>query len=376
MGVLARAVRHGPSRRLATVLVPLALACGVDDSVIFQPDPGAPVEVRAGIFRLTYHLEPDVFPVWIDSVTISYRGRSLPPYDTGFVLLQRSIHGGPATERDATFRPQAAGLSLVPVAVPLTAGVTHLVYWVAAKNGVALCSIPCPSAAAEAIVVLSPDGSDSLAQLEGWSVLFGRITGPGTNTVGLRLVPEDLDARDRWMNPFGPAYGGESTPFFVSTGTAVHRASGSPASPTLDSVTAGSYPALSFDGSLLAFTRTTVTDSTTGTCTVVFGLDACVQTTVTVAEGAREIWVRDLATGAERSLGAGWAAAFDAAGTRVVVVTAGGLDWVDVASGVRTAIPNTAGAHSPAVSPDGRWLAFVAEWEGQPDVYFASIGMP
>lgn len=376
MDVLGGA-RRRRSIALATALVTVWVsACEVDDPVIYQAEPSTPGEVRPGIFRLTYHLEPDVFPTWIDSVTVSYRGMSLPPYDTGFVLLQRSVLGGPATEREATFRPQAPGLSLVPVSVPVSGGETHLVYWSAAKNDVALCSIPCPPAAAQAVQVLDPATGDTITKLGGWVVPFGRITGSGSGQVRLRLVPEDLDARDRWMNPFGPAYGDASTPFYVSSGTAIFRASGSSTSPALDSVTPGSYPALSPDGSLLAFTRTTLADSTTATCTVSFGLGSCTQTTVTISEGARELWVRDLATGVERSLGAGSSPTFAATGGRVVVATAAGLDWVDVASGARTGIPNTAGAHSPVMSPDGKRLAFVAQWEGQPDVYVLAISTP
>jgi len=359
------------TRTLVAVLVSLvALTCGVDDPVIFPAEPSTPVEVRPGIFRLTYHLEADVFPTWTDSVTVSYRSKALPPYDTGFVLLQRSVHGGPATEREVVFRRQALVLSLVPVSAPGRGGEMHLVYWMQAKNDAALCALPCPPAAAQGVRVLDPATSDTITELEGWTVPFGRITGSGSPQVGLRLVPEDLDARDGWMNPFGPAYGEATTPFYLSSGTAIFRASESGTTPMLDSVTTGSYPALSPDGSLLAFTRTILVDSTTAICTVDFGLGPCIQATVTITEGGREVWVRDLTTGAERSLGAGWAPTFDAAGTRVAVASAAGLDWIDVSTGVRTGIPNTAGAHSPAVSPDGSRLAFVAEWAGQPDVYF------
>jgi len=243
----------------------------------------------------------------------------------------------------------------------------------------ACCSAPSPPAAAEGLRVLDPADADSLPELMGWTVTFDRISHVegGLNTlVGLRLLPEDIDAHERGMNPFGPSFGAALTPFYVSSGTAVYRASGTPSAPALDSVTMGSYPAVSPDGSLLAFTRTTLADSTTGTCIIVLGLGACIQTTVTISEGAREIWVRDLATGDERLLGAGWSPAFDATGTRIVVATAAGFDWIDVASGARTGIPNTAGAHSPAVSPDGKRLAFVAAWSGQPDVYFMAIGTP
>ena len=370
--------RCGPLLPVAATLALLVPGCEFDEPVIFDPEPSVPQEVaqRPGIFRLTYHLEPDLFPTWIDSVTVSYRGVGLPPYDTGFVLLERSVLGGPATERETTYRPQAAGLSLVPVSVPASGSDSHLVYWSAAKNGVLLCSIPCPPAAAQGVVILDPTTGDTITDLRGWTVPFGRITGSGSGQIRLRLVPEDLDARDRWMNPFGPAYDGASTPFYVSSGTAIVRASGSSTSPALDSVTTGSYPALSPDGSLLAFTRTTLVDSTTATCTVSFGLGSCTQTTVTITDGGREIWVRDLATGVERSLGAGWSPTFDATGGRVVVATAAGLDWIDVASGARSGIPNTGGAHSPVMSPDGKRLAFVAEWEGQPDVYFLVIATP
>jgi hypothetical protein len=367
-------------RGVATALLALlTFDCGVDSPVIFQAEPGAPEEVRPGIFRLTYHLEPDLYPTWIDSVTVSYRGRGLPPYDTGLVLLQRSIRGGPATEREAKYRAQAAELSLVPVSVPAIAGEPYLVYWIAAKNGVALCSVPCPPAAAQGLRVLDPSADDTLVALPGWTLLFDRLShvAVGNNqVVRLRLLPEDLDARDRWMNPFGPAYGLTPVPLYVSSGTVIFSASGSPASPTLDSVTTGSHPAVSRNGSVLAFSRTTIAGSTTGTCSIAFGLGACIQTTVTLLEGGREIWVRDLSTGDERSLGQGWAPAFDVTGTRVAVTTPAGLDWIEVASGARSPIPNTAGAHSPAVSPEGEWLAFVAQWSGQPDVYFMAIPRP
>jgi hypothetical protein len=381
MGLL-KPVRGARRRALGAVfalLVAPEVGCTVDDSVIYDAQPGVPGEVRPGIFRLTYHLEPDLYPTWIDSATVGYQGRGLSPFDTGFVLLQRSIHGGPATERERRFREQAAEFSLVPVAVPVIAGEPYLVYWVAATHGFQLCLRPCPPVASRGVRVLDPWASDSLALLPGWNLLFHRITdslGVPNRHVDVRLLPEDLDALDRWRNPFGPAYGRALTPFYLSSGMTIFRASGTPAAPALDSVTAGSYPALSPDGSLLAFTRTALGDSTTGTCIVVLGAGACIQTTVTVSEGGRVIWVRDLTTGIERSLGPGAGPAFDVTATRIVVAAAGGLDWIDAASGARSGIPNTAGAHSPTVSPDGRHVAFVAEWEGQPDIYFMALSGP
>lgn len=371
---------------LAICSMLLLIGCEVDRGFVVPPDPGAPLEVRPDIFRLTFHRQPDLVPHWLDSVTVGYRSRNFAlfeaPLDTGALLLARSIRGGPSQERGRRLREQGTPLNLLAMSAPVTGSAQFIAFWQRAPNDVAVCRLPCPGVAARGASVVRTDGAatDSLLLLPRWDLQFDRIrdsVGLTDRFVDVRFLPADADALTRGTNPFGPAVSGASPAFVLSDGAAIYRGSGVPGDPMLDSVTAGAYPALSPDGRLLAFTRIALSDSTTETCTVFAGLGSCIQTTTTVLEASREIWLHTLATGDEQMLLAGAEqAAFDADGSRVVVVTAAGLAWVDVASGGTTPIPNTAGAHSPAVSPDGRYVAFVAEWSGQPDVYFARVATP
>lgn len=376
--VVLTTVRGGGAklpRAAAAIVVAAILAarCAIDEPLVL-PELAVPEEVRPGVFRLTYSQEADRHPAWIDATTIGYRASALAPYDSNALVLARSIRGGPAIPLDSTVRADARQLRLDPVGFRLAVegAVRYLVYWQRADNDVELCRLPCPSAAAAGVVVVRIDGAGSagLQDLPRWEVPTGRITSlthQFGRDVTVRRTPADEEAVSG-RNPFGPAVVPSSPAFMVSDGEVIYRMGGA----TRDTFAFGAYPALSPDGSLLAFTRFVVTDTLVDRCEVSAGLGSCVQNTTTYTASGANIWVR-LPDGTQQLVGPGSAPAFAPTGDRVVVVTDAGLSWLTIPEGMETPIPNTAGAHSPAVSPDGRHVAFVAEWEGQSDVYFMAV---
>lgn len=354
----------------------LTLACETTDAIVFPPDPATPLPVagRPGIFRLTFNRHDDLFPVWLDTALVGYRGENLAGVDSGLRLLARSVHGGPSTERERALVAQIRGVPAVPVSTGAAALGTYLWLWSVPPNGVLLCAEPCPGAAAHAITVYRTDDAATvgLFRLPSWTVETGRLDPGGGVRPTLRLLPADFDARDRGTNPFGPAISRTTEDFYLSNGEVVYHAVGDSDAPP-DSVTTGSYPALSPDGSMLAFTRIAVVDSSTSVCSTPGALGSCGQTTVELHEGGREVWLRTLADGTERLVTTGEQPEFHPAGDRLIVVRPDGLLWIDVTTGAETLLPNTAGAHSPRVSPGADYVAFVARWADQADVYFLRI---
>lgn len=360
--------------RCTAGMLAFAAACGVEAPIVVPEDPAAPFEVRPGIFRLTFNRRPDLHPGWLDSVTVAYRTKNLLPYDTTIVLFARSIHGGVAVPVE----PRSV-VEFTAVRQPVSAsgrpdGTRQFGLWVQPILLQDICPPPCPAPPTIHVTAVRVDAASGPGGWQ-WTEEFARIDTPqrgDTIRVLYRIVPPDSEALVLGRNPFGPAWSETSRRLAVSDGESVLVSEGGEADP-LTGVTSGAYPALSAGGRRLAFTRFVVTDSVTTECVVQVVDITCIQNSTSYSVERREIWVRDLATGDEQLVTEGDQAVFDPAGDRLLVARAGGLNWVALGDGAETPIPNTAGAHSPAVSPVGRYVAFVAEWEGQPDVYFMAL---
>lgn len=372
--------RHGPIRTSAwlrsLVVVFSAMGCQSDHPLIVPPDPRLPPQVRPGIFRLTFNRGADLHPGWLDSVTVAYQAENLPGFDPSIILFTRSITGGPSQALEP-----AELFARHDIVEPITAsgegGARYAAVWGHAIPKEHTCPT-CPAAVREVTIVrLDAGGTTPTGQTQ-WIVpaagLVWRVV-PDTMTVDYRLLPAHVDALAGLRNPYGPGTAPGSQAFVASDGETIFHGPGIPSS-LLDSVTAGAYPSLSRDGSRIVFTRFAVSDTGVETCEVLLATDpdfVCRQRTTAFAVRQREIWVRELATGTEIMVAVADHAVFDRASDRILVTMVGGLTWIDLVSGAEAPVPNTAGAHSPAVSPGGRYVAFVAEWDGQPDVYIAEV---
>jgi Tol biopolymer transport system component len=116
--------------------------------------------------------------------------------------------------------------------------------------------------------------------------------------------------------------------------------------PTVPNTEGAIWPAWSPDGEWIAFTRTSVTDSTHASCVYQAPLGYCAFVEYPDGSGLRE-------------LGEGWEPAWSPDGGSLFLRRDDRIWRLDLdGSSSPEAIPDTEGGREPAVSPDGRFLAF------------------
>jgi hypothetical protein len=113
-------------------------------------------------------------------------------------------------------------------------------------------------------------------------------------------------------------------------------------------------------------------DSTIDTTSVGAGFSICVQQTVRITATGWEVELHDLSSGAVTNLGSGLEPRFDPLAARLLV-RRDALYWIPLGGGSSEIIPNTEGAHSPAIAPDGSIVAFSIGGATDADVYVVRI---
>lgn len=360
-----------------------SLACDAPSDIIVEPPQFTPVEVEPGVFRVTFGAGPAVARGFLPDGRLLFRAFDLPPFGRDWVLVSVPPTGGHLREEVALYRT-----ALVDDVGHLAADSTHrlLVLWKAPIPGLDGCpdsSLTDQGTPGPAPHTPSPIGFTVLALPEAdgvpvdaipsRSVSTGLVEGTGTRQQRVRVHPVARDVDRTAVNAFGPVLMSGGTEMVYSDGEQLWRTATSDTSAVPQSLGLGAYPALSPDGRILAYARPSGLDTTVLTYTIPLGFGVCVEEYAAIWESGWEVVTRDLDAGTEQVLAPGLDPAFDPLGGRIVVRT-GQLQWVDLATGVASAIPGTTGGFGPSVSPDGELLAFSRmNGPSNSDVYFVRI---
>jgi hypothetical protein len=366
-----------PSITVRTAIFPVAIVCAVTfcgspSDVIYVPGPSPPVEGANGLFRVTFGTGPAVESGFTSDGRLLIRTRDVAPFGMGWLILSVSPEEGRSREEAALYRQ-----ALVDEMGSLrTLGQRRvLATWKQPVQGTDGCLPPAPVVAPLVGVTffdLPADDATVVDRLPSRFANYGIVTGAASLQQRARVTPALQEIRANDGNPFGPALVPGGNDVIYSDGERIWRASMEDVSQPADLIGVGAYPAVSDDGTLLAYARPADVDSTVTLYVVPSLLAVCYQEQVEITAGRWEIVVRDLASGTERVLGDGLEPVFDPMAPRVVVRGAD-LSWVELADGVRTSIVGTGGAFAPAISPDGTLLAFSLPGDANSDVYYLPI---
>jgi len=357
--------------------------CESPSDQIFEPPSFTPVEEAPGVFRVTFGEGPEVVRAVTEDFRLLVRAFDLVPFGDDWVLVSIPLTGGLAREELGVYRPALADDLAHLVAED---GYRILVLWKHAVPRVHGCpdssltdvGIPGPAPRTPSPVGLT---LYSLPELDGTPVAAipsrfvstNLVVGEGTIQQRVRVTPVLRDADRTGTNAFGPVILPGTGEMVFSDGERLWQAHMLDTSVAPTPIGLGAYPALSSDGSTLAYARPIGIDSTIQTFTIPLGLAACVEEYVELSAAAWQVIVRDLESGEEAVVADGSDPAFDPRGERLVV-RRDQLFWVDLPSGATAAIPGTSGGFSPALSPDGSVLAFSRlNSPTNSDVYFTRI---
>lgn len=385
-------MKHRSRDLVVAVAVALAFGmagCDTPSDVIFEAPGFTPVEDRDGRFQVTFGAGPEVARGFLPDGRLVLRALDLPPFGDGWVLASVPPLGGTVREEVAVYRQ-----ALTDPPSGLMIGEQHraLVLWRDAVPGIHGCpdsiqqagyllnpanavAVPPPaSPVLISVYALPMEDGTALTSLPRRVVETKGVYGAGTANQRVRITPALRDADRTGGDVFGPALVPGTSEMVYSDGDELWFLSLADTSSPPVALGLGAYPSLGPDGRTLAFARPVGLDSVVQVYQVPLPIGTCTQEHVEISAAGWELVLLDLETGDERVLGDGFDPAFDPTADRIVARVGGALSWIDVGTGAATAIPGTAGAVDPSVSPDGVVLAFTLPVAtGNTNVYFVRL---
>lgn len=362
-------------------LVLLALVGCRDGIGTYVQEPLLPND--SSVWRLTWAPGDQRYPSWsADGDSVYYSGASFEgvPAAPGGVYavparggtaravlaeLQPLANGGPRRLAAPVVRPGLDAFAVVDLGRPVTP-------FPCADD--ALCRAPEPRLTSGVIRVRTPNASleqDRLATLS-FAGRAARTTPPSPGIYLDRVFPFQARFRTEGAIAMRPSWSPDGERLVFSDGLSLfvwNVGAGTPQ--PLPGTEDGVLPAWSPDGQRIAYARWLRVDSLLATC-------GCVTPPGLVSYERISYWVfmevRLIApdgTGAI-SLGPGDEPAWAPDGQSLFVRRDGRIVRVAVDGTVLGAVPGTEGGHDPAVSPDGRFLAFARDDEGY-DIWVVSL---
>jgi hypothetical protein len=365
--------------RLAVALA-LAAACVADDTVVPVETPPSPLQ--GALRHITFNSGPDVSPTWMPGGSqLVYAARGLPPAPEGVWRRYRIAATGGRAEEEAAYRA-TAGLEPLPFA-RAPDGRLAAVTFLETVSVDCPCVAPWPAVRALTVAVADlTQPAGSVEDLPSVRVDLGswrRIDSLGTPLYDLVVTAMQARRIDDYAAVFGPSWSPDGERLALSDGDRLLV--WTPASGTLDTIPGvrdAAFPRWSPDGSALAYTFYPASAAAFSVCAEPPGAEeplcyARLNRTVTPSP---EVWmVRPDGTGRSR-LTQGEEASWLPGGSSLIVRRSTGLFLVNAAAGAVTPIPNTSGASEPAVSPDGRRVAFVSRASGNLDLWTVELPSP
>ena len=372
--------RARPALFLGALLAAGTSACQPPSDVLVEPEKYAPAMEPDGRFRVTSGVTPAEPRGFTPDDRLVFRTRDLPPFGSGWVLVSVPTDSGYVREEAAVYRralvDEIGALAQLDDRRVLATWKEPL----ALVQGCPEPAPPVPVPVAFTLHALPPQDGPALSNIPTRFVSAG-VTAPRSepgppNAVGnvrVRATPAAREITARGGNPYGPVLVPGGHDVIYADGERIWQASMADTSQPATFVAAGAYPALSAGGGQLAYARPVGVDSTVEVIIVPAGLGVCVQEHVEITATGWEVIVRDLSTGTEQILGEGLEPAFDPLSARLLVRGPSELEWIDLATGMRTSIRPTTNAFAPFTALDGSILTFAVAEGGVPSVYFLPI---
>lgn len=376
-GCQGRRAAHRPlALSLAAAGCVATAACVARDRPLEPPTEPTSVEDIHGLTRLTWNPGLDVSPAWLPAGrALSYVGRGLVPATPAtWQRLVVDYTGGTSRELLPALRTGPGAVPL-PV-VPAPRGPLRLV----AEARTLLPGCGCGGLPWSTAMVLRVAVADTTQALRGPGQLphldlplIGRsMEVVGNLPVFQALFTEPLDRREnQGAAIYGPSWAPSGDRLVVSDGSdlwiwTVGDSSATPLHLEPDAV----FPRWSPDGSRILFTRYTRDSLVTGRCFVCGPLGCSCRLDhsryITRTPG---IWTVRPDGSEEVRLTDGSDANWSPGGDGLVVSRGDGLWVLHLPTRYETPIPRTVGAREPVFSPDGRLIAFSADWLGSFDLW-------
>ena len=356
-------------------------ACADPSDVLYQAGPVPPLEVKPGLFRLTFDPHGDyVRGFTTTGDTILFRGQRSIAVGDVWQILGVPVAGDPTAEQvhlyRSALRQPLGSLEAVDQA-------RFLSWWQPGTDGSFYGPAGCPGPASRRLQAWM-QGVFRLPNVDGAalsSVPFWLILTPSADTLVNSSALIEFRTRfdfaqieaERGANAFGPNVSTDGRTGFYSDGELVWRFDPTSAIPAPDSITHAIFPRVSPDGARLAVAVPEGVDSVEKVTNGSTGVRQCLQDEWSLTATGWHVVVTNLGGGDTVRVVRGTEPVFDSAGARIVVRRGTGLVLVDLASGAESPVPGTEGAFAAAWSPDGSYLAFSATVSNNTDVYFVKL---
>jgi hypothetical protein len=353
------------------------VACADPSDVLYEPEVSAPIEVSPGLFRLTTNPGPDYVRGVMADGRVLYLTSGLQggPSDPGIVSVDPA--GGTVRSEAGAYGTVLPGLIINDYHATDTR--RTLLTVIPPRGRDHYCGdigfpAPTPAFVAWRLFVLPGTDGAAFSSLNRFERTLPLIQNAGFDASGrpngpkrIRFVPALHDADSSGTRALGPAISASGQHAYLSDADSIWRLDLTDTTVSPVAITEGSYPVLTAGGEALFVARASLADSVSTPTVVVYGLIACSQTIVTYTVGEWTTVRVDLASGTEDTIGIGTDAAL-LGDTALVVRRPDGLHALRLSDGVSTLLMDDPTATSPAVAPDGSFIAFTSRRFGNPDV--------
>ncbi|MEX1050287.1 MAG: hypothetical protein WEC54_01935, partial [Gemmatimonadales bacterium] len=345
--------------------------------VLYEPEASVPVEVSPGLFRLTTNTGPDYVRGVLADGRVLYLTSGLEGGPAAPGIVSVTPDGGPVRSEAGAYGTVLPGLVINDYYATSTR--RTLLTVIPPRGRDHYCGdigfpAPTPQFVGWRLFVLPESDGPAFSSLNRFEREFPLFANSGFDPSGrpnqpkrIRLVPALHDADSSGTRSAGPAITASGQYAYLSDMEMIWRIDLSDTTAAPVAVTEGAYPLLSAGGDALFVARASLTDSLSTPTLVVYGFAGCFQTIVTFTVSEWTTIRIDIA-GVEDTIGVGSEAAL-LGDSALVVRRPDGLHALRLSDGVSTRIIEDPTARSPAVAPDGSFIAFTSRRFGNPDVF-------